>query len=65
MATSKTVLENMELSSGISLDAYINNGRASIGIEAKDHSVNVWLELEELQQFANMLNKVLEENSEV
>lgn len=62
MAKNQTVSESMELETGVSLDTYINNNRASIGIEAKDISVNVWLTLEELQDFADMLNKVLEEN---
>lgn len=62
MAKNQTVSENMELASGITLDTYINSGRASIGIEAKDYSVNVWLTVEELQDFVDMISKVLEEN---
>lgn len=61
MATTKTVIENVELSPNGEISIYITNGKGSLGVESREISFNIWLTLEELKQVADTINKALEQ----
>jgi len=63
MATSKTILESVDVKGG-ELSIYVashNSNRVNIGFSIGEVEANVWISTEEAQQLADKINKALSE----
>lgn len=64
MATYKSIIESVELCTGTELYVQINGKRGSISIDGSEINASCWVTLEELAEFAKVINKALEQSNE-
>ncbi len=59
MSVQKSVIEEIELESGVTMYVQINNNRASISAEVGDIQSVVWLTIEELEKLRKTISTAL------
>lgn len=64
MSIHKSIIEDVELSTGTQLYVQINSKRGSISIDGSEINASVWLTKEELKAFADVIYKALEQDNE-
>lgn len=64
MSIYKSILEEVELSTGTQLYVQINGKRGSISIDGSEINASCWLTLTELKAYAIAINKALEQANE-
>lgn len=62
MSTHKSVIEQMELTSGTEAYVQISEVRVHLSFDGSDVSMGVTMTLEELQEYSDLIQKALEQS---